>query len=378
MKEYGQMAVRLMKDLVKFDTSNAPGNERPLAEYIADILRQEGFEIEVQVVAENRANMIASFGQSDRNLILNGHLDVVPPGSGWNCAPFCVTEKEGRFYGRGTCDMKGGLAAMMAAAIKVKRENTLKNKNLVLAFVADEEINGTGTKYFARHFEKGKQNIVVIGEPTQNQIHVAHRGVVRLVVGIYGKQCHSGRPYEGMNALTLLGRFLVEVEGWNQRKQKLIQPILPPPTVAATIAAGGIKDNVIPGYGEVVLDFRTVPGDTAKQLELETEAVLKRLFETEDVSWIIETYIDVAPGMTDPEADSVKIAQMAYERMGRPKPGIAYFSAGCDLSCFLSEGFDGILCGPGSLAQAHVVDEYIEGRQLEEAVDFYESYILSM
>ena len=152
MKEYGKMAVRLMKDMVKFDTSNAPGNERPLAEYIADILRQEGFEIEVQVVAENRANMIASFGQSDRNLILNGHLDVVPPGSGWNCAPFCVTEKEGRFYGRGTCDMKGGLAAMMAAAIKVKRENALGNKNLVLAFVADEEIDGTGTKYFAKHF----------------------------------------------------------------------------------------------------------------------------------------------------------------------------------------------------------------------------------
>ena len=75
--------------------------------------------------------------------------------------------------------MKGGLAAMMAAAIKVKRENTLKNKNLVLAFVADEEIDGTGTKYFARNFKKGKQNIVVIGEPTQNEIHVAHRGVVR-------------------------------------------------------------------------------------------------------------------------------------------------------------------------------------------------------
>ena len=378
MKEYGQMAVRLMKDMVKFDTSNAPGNERPLAEYIADILRQEGFEIEVQVVAENRANMIASFGQSDRNLILNGHLDVVPPGSGWNCAPFCVTEKEGRFYGRGTCDMKGGLAAMMAAAIKVKRENTLKNKNLVLAFVADEEIDGTGTKYFAKHFKKGQQNIVVIGEPTQNEIHVAHRGVVRLRVGIYGKQCHSGRPCEGVNALTLLGRFLVEVEGWNRRKQKLIQPILPAPTVAATTAGGGIKDNVIPGYAEVVLDFRTVPGDTAEKLAEETDTVLKRIFETENVSWTIEKYIDVAPGMTDTRAESVKIAQRAYGRLGWPEAEVTYFSACCDMSCFLAEGFDAILCGPGNLAQAHVADEYIEKQQLEDAVDFYENYILSM
>lgn len=378
MKEYGRMAVQLMKELVKFDTSNGPGNEGPLAEYIADILKKEGFAVEVQRVAENRGNMVASFGQSDRNLILNGHLDVVPPGSGWNREPFRMTEQEGRFYGRGTCDMKGGLAAMMAAAIKVKRENTLKNKNLVLAFVADEEIDGTGTKYFARNFKKGKQNIVVIGEPTQNEIHVAHRGVVRLRVGIYGKQCHSGRPGEGVNALTLMGRFLVEVENWNQRKQKLIQPVLPPPTVAATIAAGGVKDNVIPGYGEVVLDFRTVPGDTAKRLEQETDAVLQRILEKEAVSWKIETFIDVAPGMTDPEAQSVKIAQMAYERLGWPEPEITYFSACCDLSCFLSEGFDGILCGPGSLAQAHVADEYIEGQQLERAVDFYENYILSM
>lgn len=295
MKAYSQIAVQMMKELVKFDTSNAPGNERPLAEYIADILKKEGFAVEVQGVAENRANVIASIGESERNLILNGHLDVVPSGSGWNTAPFQVTEKEGRFYGRGTCDMKGGLAAMMAAAIKVKRENTLGNKNLVLAFVADEEIDGTGTKYFAKHFKKGQQNIVVIGEPTQNEIHVAHRGVVRLRVGIYGKQCHSGRPCEGVNALTLLGRFLVEVEGWNRRKQKLIQPILPAPTVAATTAGGGIKDNVIPGYAEVVLDFRTVPGDTAEKLAEETDTVLKRIFETENVSWTIEKYIDVAP-----------------------------------------------------------------------------------
>lgn len=372
------MAVQLMEGLVKFDTSNAPGNERPLAEYIADILQKEGFSVEIQEVAENRANVVASMGVSDRSLILTGHLDVVPPGSGWKEEPFRVTEKEGRFYGRGTCDMKGGLAAMMAAAIKVKRENTLGNKNLVLAFVADEEIDGTGTKYFAKHFKKGRQNIVVIGEPTQNKIHVAHRGVVRLRVGIYGKQCHSGRPCEGVNALTLLGRFLVEVEGWNQRKQKLIQPILPPPTVAATTAAGGVKDNVIPGYAEAVLDFRTVPGDTAEKLAEETETLLKRIFETENVSWTIEKYIDVAPGMTDPKAGSVKIAQQAYRRLGWPETEVTYFSACCDMSCFLAEGFDAILCGPGSLAQAHVADEYIERQQLEDAVDFYESYILSM
>lgn len=378
MEEYKSLAVQLMGDLVAFDTSNKPGNEQPLAEYIADVLKREGFETELQIVGENRANVVASYGKSEKNLILTGHLDVVPPGDGWQTDPFKAEKKENRFYGRGTCDMKGGIAAMMAAAIQLKREKALQDTKLLLVFVADEEIDGAGTKYFVKHFCKGTQNIVVIGEPTENEIFVAHRGVSRFRVELHGKQCHSGRPQEGINALTMLGKFLVEIDRLNKEKSKIKQAILPPPTVAATVASGGVKDNVIPGLAEVVLDFRTVPGDTASKLGKEVECILEQLFGKENDSWSVDNFIDVAPGMTESDSASVKIAKEAYQMTNEREAKLGYFSACCDMSCFLAAGFDTIICGPGSIAQAHTVDEYIEIDQLKKAVELYKNLYFAM
>lgn len=376
METYDKMAEHLLREMVPYQTVNEPGNEKPLAGFIAGRLEAEGFAVEIQEIAENRANVVARIGDSDRKVILSGHLDVVPAGDGWSVEPFMVTEQEGRLYGRGTCDMKGGIAAMMAAAIKIKREGRLADAELVLAFVADEEINGTGTKHFAACFEKGRDNLVVLGEPTENQIFVAHRGVVRLRIAIKGKQCHSGRPEDGINALTMMGRFLVEVERLNQKKQGLIQQILPPPTVAATRAKGGIKDNVVPGTAEVVLDFRTVPGDTAEALMAETDAVLNKALEGMGVTWTIEPFIDVLPGMTPVHADSVQVARAAYRNVCNTDAGIGYFTACCDMSCFTAHGFDTIIMGPGDIAQAHTLDEYVEREQLSMAVLIYEQIIL--
>lgn len=376
MEKYNKMAENFLKEMIPYQTVNKPGNEKPLARFIADQLEAEGFAVEIQEIAENRANVVARMGDSDRKVILSGHLDVVPAGDGWSVEPFAVTEQEGKLYGRGTCDMKGGIAAMMAAAIKIKREGRLADAELVLAFVADEEIDGTGTKHFAAGFEKGRDNLVVLGEPTGNQIFVAHRGVVRLRIVIKGRQCHSGCPGDGINALTMMGRFLVGVDRLNQKKQGLVQPILPAPTVAATRAGGGIRDNVVPGTAEVILDFRTVPGDTAKMLMAETDALLNEALEGMGGTWTIEPFIDVLPGMTPVHADSVQVARAAYRNACNADAHIGYFAACCDMSCFTSHGFDTIIMGPGDIAQAHTLDEYVEREQLSMAVSIYEQIVL--
>lgn len=376
MEKYDKMAEKFLREMVPYQTVNEPGNEKPLALFIAGQLEAEGFAVEIQEIAENRANVVARLGASDRKVILSGHLDVVPAGDGWSVEPFVVAEQKGRLYGRGTCDMKGGIAAMMAAAIKIKREGSLADAELVLAFVADEEIDGTGTKFFAKSFEKGSDNLVVLGEPTENQIFVAHRGVVRLRVAIRGRQCHSGRPEDGINALTMLGKFLVEVDRLNQKKRELVQPILPAPTVVVTRAKGGIKDNVVPGDAEVILDFRTVPGDTAEKLIAETNEVLNRALGDMGGTWTIEPFIDVLPGMTPTDADSVQVAKAAYRNVCNTDARIDYFTACCDMSCFTSHGFDTIIMGPGNIAQAHTLDEYVEQEQLSMAVSIYEQIVL--
>lgn len=376
MKEYICMAEEYLIALVSANTVNEPGDEKPLAEYIAGILGQEGFCTEIQEVAPNRANVVAWTGASDKKIIMNGHLDVVPPGPGWSMHPFAATEKDGRFYGRGTCDMKGAIAAMMTAAIKVKRENTLKNGQLILTFVADEEINGLGTKYFVKKFEKGTTNWVIIGEPTENQIHIAHRGVVRLKIEIRGRQCHAGQPEKGLNALTLMSKFLVEINGLNLEKQKREQEILPAPTVAATTIHGGVNDNVIPGFCEATLDFRTVPGDTAEGLIQEVESILEAVCGDTGASWTVRPFINVFPGITLPDKDVVRSAVRAYWSVKGTEPQITYFPACCDMSCFTAAGFETIICGPGSINQAHTADEFVDRKQLEQAVSLYEAIIL--
>lgn len=376
MDTYAKLARKYLEDIIRFDTVNLPGNEQPLAEYISEILGKEGFNTEIQVIAPNRANVVAKLGNSDKKIILNGHLDVVPIGEGWTKEPFQVTEQNEMLYGRGTCDMKGAIASMMAAAIKLKREDKIKDCELILLFVADEEIDGQGTKFFAKNFEKGTRNWVLIGEPTANQVNVAHRGVVRLRIEVFGKQVHAAQPQLGINALTLMSKFLIAVDKRNLEKQEFVHSVLPAPTIAATVVNGGIKDNVVPGSCTTVLDFRTVPGDTAETLTREMDELLRETIAGEGISWKITPFIEVLPGLTEPDAEITKTAVKTYEKVYGEKPVVSHFSGCCDMSCFTANGFETIICGPGNLAQAHTLDEYLLIEQFEKSIHLYEQFVI--
>ncbi|MDR1832209.1 MAG: M20 family metallopeptidase [Fusobacteriaceae bacterium] len=377
MDVYKEMALEILRDLISFQSVNKPGDEKPVAEYIEGLLKREGFSTELQIVGENRANIIARTGEGPCKLILNGHLDVVPAGEGWTKEAFTLTKEGEYLYGRGTCDMKGAIAAMITAAIRLKREGAVKgNCELVLAFVADEEVDGIGTKRFIQNFQKGKRNWVVVGEATGNQLNIAHRGVIRFRVTIKGKQCHAGQPDAGINALTLMAAFLLKIDQWNEALGKMKPDILPPPTVAATVLHGGIKDNIIPGTCEVVLDCRTVPGDTRESLERKIEGILTDLFHHKEIGWAIEEFIQVTPSAVLPSSDIVRTAGAVYAEYRGNKPKITYFPACCDMSWFHQGGFEAIIWGPGSIDQAHIKDEFLEEKQLYEAMELYRKFFL--
>lgn len=376
MDTYAGLALEYLKDIVGYDTSNAPGNELPLARYVADVLGREGIRVEVHDIGGNRGNIVGFLGSGNRKLILNGHLDVVPAGEGWTTEPFCLLERGGRMYGRGVCDMKGGIACMMAAAVRTKRESLLpSDAQLVLAFVADEEIDGLGAIDFINTFEKGVQNTVIIGEPTKNQILIAHRGTTRQRIRITGRQCHAGRPADGLNALTYMGRFLVRIDEENHARQARIQPLLPAPSVAATLAHGGTKDNIVAGNAEIVLDFRTVPGDTAEGLMNRTNTIMRELAAGTDLKWDVATFIDMPPAVTDAAAQSVQTAKQAYANVFGHEAELGCFAACCDMPRFRVAGFDTIIFGPGCIEQAHVADEFLDVDYVRGAVDFYSEYI---
>ncbi|MEM1484331.1 M20 family metallopeptidase [Oscillospiraceae bacterium PP1C4] len=377
IKEYRELAEAFLKDLVAIETVNPPGREARAALYVAQTLMRYDIETEVQTVAEGRANVIAAIGDSENLVILNGHLDVVPAGDGWDTDPFQPIVRDGRLYGRGSCDMKAGLAAMMATAIRVKQENLLGNCRLVLAFTADEEVNGLGSKHFIKHFHFGKKNLVVIGEPTENQINIAHRGVVRLRVRATGRQCHSGQPQNGINAIGGLSHIIMELEKLHQERTQIKHPILPSPTMCCTMIQGGAKDNVIPGECECVLDCRTIPGDTAEKLRAQ---VLERISAMRgldpEIQVEVTPFIEVLPGMAEPDSRVVQIARAAYHAAFGREPVLADFPACCDMSCFTAHGLETVLCGPGSIQQAHTANEYVVLDQLQDAIEFYTNLIL--
>ena len=212
-----ELVFELLERMIAADTTNPPGNEAQAARYIGERLRQEGFQVNYQRVAEGRENVIASVGDSSaKEIILTGHLDVVPAGEGWKKPPFEMTRSEGKIWGRGSSDMKGAVAAMMAAAVKAaKKPKLLSEKKITLVFVCDEEVSGDGSRVFVRNYHPAKETLVIIGEPTKMQVQIAHRGISRFRVDIGGQQAHAATPEKGINPILEMSRFLLAVERFN-------------------------------------------------------------------------------------------------------------------------------------------------------------------
>ncbi len=361
--------------MVAFPTVN--NDERPLAEYVADALKPYGFRVQLQEIAENRSNVVATYGDSDNRVIFNGHLDVVPPGENWAIDdPFRLTRKGDRLYGRGACDMKGGIAAMMSGAVQAVEKNEIRNCELRLVFVVDEEQDGLGTRYYVDHERPTSNTVVVIGEPTMLEICIAHRGVTRFKVTINGRQCHSGVPQEGINAINLMAHFLVAIEQFDKKRQSMNCGILPPPNVTATILNSGVKENMVPGVSQVILDCRTVPGETPDTLRGELLTILHQLFDGTDVTYEVSDFISVSPSSTQIDGLASTTVQKAFhDAFGQPAT-VTYFKGCCDMSYFCNAGYtETLLCGPGSMEQAHSLNEYIEIEQLRKAVDLYSQII---
>ena len=378
MDRYHQLAEQFLQKFVAFQTVN--GGEKALASHIAEILSGYGFYTELQDIAEGRANIVAAYGHSDRVVVFTGHLDVVPAGDGWTIDdPFHVVCKDGRIYGRGTCDMKGGIASMMAAAICLVEQGEIWDCELRLVFVADEEVDGLGTKHYVNRIKPTEDTIVIIGEPTELHPLIAHRGVTRFCVQLFGQQCHSGTPYEGVNAVYAAARFALRIEEFDKSRQNEKIGILPPPNMTVTISHTGVKENVVPGTAKVIIDCRTVPGDTVETLQNSIETILHKLFDGTKVTYELSSFICVPPSSV-PEDDIVCLnVKAAYRKICGEEALVTDCKGCCDMAYFCASGYSHtLLMGPGSMAQAHLVDEYIEISQLHRAVDFYAEVVRQM
>lgn len=337
------------------------GEERSVAEFIANFLGDHGLDPALSEVEAGRPNVVASWGaEAGPALLLTGHSDTVPIGEGWRKDPFGGEIVDGKLYGRGSCDMKAGLAGMMLALIAVRRRLPRPARRVIFAACVDEEEGGKGTQDALR---KGlAADWAVIGEPTELQPIGAAKGDAYFEVKVTGRSAHAGSPELGANAIYGAAKAIAAVERHHAELRTRNHPLLGSPSASVGTVAGGFTVSAVPDSCTFWIDRRLVPGeDGASAL-----AELSRRLHEEGVAYpgtrIEERLAMEMPAMQSP-ADHPIFAALAGAAAdaGGPSLPTGTWSAACD-GGFLQRGGIApvVLFGPGSISrQAHRPDEFV-------------------
>jgi acetylornithine deacetylase/succinyl-diaminopimelate desuccinylase family protein len=292
-------------------------------------------------------------------LAFNSHLDVVPAGNGWTRDPFRLVEHNGRLYGRGACDAKGSIVAMVEAMRLLKRAQGEWRGRIIGTFVADEEVGSMGSCAFVAQ-QHPPVDRVVVGEPTSLATVSAHKGVLRPRIRVAGRSAHSGMPELGENAIVAAGHLIKLFAEEDARLRKIHHPLCGKASLSVTRIAGGVADNVIPENCELVIDRRTLPGEERDEVEREVRAILERARREFGVAAQIVGFSSTAGAYETPVTDPIVTSAVHICELHRvPRSGPLGFMGGCDLVHFAAAGSRGIVLGPGSLEVAHQPDEFV-------------------
>ena len=336
--------------------------EAAVAELTAGWLRGWGLTVETSEVAAGRWNVVGSL-EGDGvgpTLLLNGHLDTVGV-AGMSVEPFGGELKDGRLWGRGSCDMKGGVAALLAAAAKVARDPP--PGALVVALTADEEHASLGMEALVRSGMRA--DAAVVCEPTSLAVMPAHKGFVWVEAAFRGRAAHGSRPDEGVDAIEHAGRYLTALGAWRSRlRAGDPHPLLGHGSFHAGTIDGGSAPSVYPSACRLVLERRTLPGESAAGAMDEFQAVLDEL-----AAEMPELEAKLTQGLTRPATeipnDSPLVAGLlAACTTEGVDPRLAGMTAWVDAAFLNQAGTPAVCFGPGSIVQAHSADEWIDPSEI--------------
>ncbi|HET6975202.1 MAG TPA: M20 family metallopeptidase [Pyrinomonadaceae bacterium] len=345
--------------------------ENAMANFIETILSRAGIDCERQSVAEGRDNVIAivhSTGSDVNGLMLNSHMDTVPVDN-MSIKPFDPIIENGCIFGRGSCDAKASLAAMISAVIDYSQRPE-RPRPVVFAAMADEEFAFSGSW---KLIEKSwPVSACVIGEPTLLRRVIAHKGIVRWRIETHGLSAHGATPELGRNAVYDGARVALALEEHAQRFTEDSSHLrLGHPTLNVGKVAGGHSVNIVPDKCVLELERRMLPGEDGKQAIADCEQFLRERLG-ESVQFTFEEPYLIDPAMeTSPEATIVKLlARAQQEELGFTSE-LAAVNYGTDGSKLARVGIETVVCGPGDIAQAHTANEFIAVEQLELATRMY-------
>ena len=364
--------ISLTKKLLSFNSINPPGNEEEIAKFAGGLFDFYGFRTEYVRFEEDRLHLIAEKGMSDNKppIVLSGHFDTVPLGNKkWTADPFAGDIFNGKIWGRGSSDMKGGLAAMISASIEVFK-NTPPEGGIKLVFTAGEELGCIGVQQlFNKIQDPGKASAVIVGEPTGNIPVIGHKGALYLNAVTSGTTAHSSMPHLGDNAIYKAAESILKARDFNFSAEK--DPLLGFPTINVGKMSGGMNINSVPDHAEFTIDIRSTS-------MIDHKKILDKLATELGSGTSLETLVDLGPVSNN---ENHPFIQLVYEvcgidrtDKGYPKT-LPYLTDGSVLQRVYNM-VPTIVLGPGQPEMAHQTDEYCYILKLEQAVDFYKNIII--
>jgi len=360
-----------------FHDPPAPGfREKEMADYLAERMASMGLEVEQKEVRPERANVFGRLpGKEGRlTLMLAGHMDTART-DGYPEA-YSGRAEEGLIYGRGACDMKAALAAYLAV-VKAIRDGAVKLRgNLILCGNMDEEFQMLGSKAIGQDGPKADQGI--IGEPTGLQICPSNKGRVSTKIVTRGRAAHSSVPEQGINAIERMARIVHAFEDYNgELLHRPPHPLCGHGRFTPGVIRGGVQVNMVPDYCELEVDRRTLPGETKEGVYEEFRSRIEKVgqsfpdlaYEITEPTWLI------APNDISEEEPVVNALRRAHREINGQDPGIQAFPAGSDAPYM---GFPTVVCGPGSIAQAHTTCEFVSLEEVVGAARIYLHAVLDL
>ena len=379
-------ALEILKRLIAFDTVSSEPN-MALIDYVRDLLATKGIEsLIVKDETGKKANLFASTGPRDvPGVLLSGHTDVVPAaGQAWTMPPFQATLRDGRIYGRGTCDMKGFIALAINAMLDAADMTLMRPLQLALSH--DEEIGCVGVRRLldVLHLAPVRPFLCVVGEPTLMQFAVGHKGKASYRTFCRGQEAHSSLAPRAVNAIHLASDFIAEL----RKSQKQIEQQgardegydIPYSTVHIGRIDGGKALNIVPNLCTMEFEYRNLPGDNPdallEQLRERAEVLVREARQLSGVADIEIEVMNEYPALeTHPSVEAVRLLH-AFAEPGTQHIKVSYGTEGGLFAGRLNVPV--VVCGPGSIEQAHKPDEFIDESQMNAGERFLQSLLGSL
>ncbi|RIM59543.1 M20 family metallopeptidase [Staphylococcus arlettae] len=370
-----QSNVEFLQSLITIDSTNPPGNEAAVTELFKTRCEQNDVPYEITDLGNNRNNFSVTLTAKDNTedkLLLSGHTDTVKIGAQqWQFDPFAATINNGKLYGRGTTDMKSGLAELYLALESLYKEGFTPTKNIEFLATAGEEVDSIGAEHYVASTNMDNIKAIIIAEPTSEKVVVGHKGALWIEVTLTGKTAHGAMPEQGINAIEGMNKVLNLVD---ELKEEWLEEQAPlgKSSISANLISGGIQTNVIPDSCTLNVDIRSVTPNLHEKLYSEFTERLEDIFSAEN-SPEVSTKILLNRATVLTEEDESIITSALDVANANEVSGVSYYTDGSVLNP--DSNIPTLIYGPGIETLAHQPNEYVEVDAFERSIEYFKKLI---